>query len=95
MIAIGIGVAVGVGVRQSLKDECADSIAALQNNKEADYGKAVEAIVNSNMWDSYKREALGILKKDETSSYYAGVIAIVKNDDMWDSYKIRSIEQIS
>lgn len=60
----------------------------------ANYSKAVEAIVESNMLDSYKRDVMEMLKRDGDSDYYKAVISIV-NSDMLDSYKRDMIETMS
>lgn len=60
----------------------------------ASYSKAVKAIVDSDMLDSYKRDVMEILKRDGDSDYYKAVISIV-NGSMLDSYKRDMVESLS
>ena len=58
------------------------------------YSKAVKAIVESNMLDSRKSEAIESLKRDGDTDYYKAVISIV-NSNMFDSRKVETIRTIS
>lgn len=58
------------------------------------YSDAVSAIMGSDMLGSYKKELIGIVKKDETTEYYGAVIEII-HSDMLGSYKVETIRQIS
>ena len=58
------------------------------------YGDAINAIVESDMWDGYKDEAASALKRNECAEYYKSVIRIVTGD-MWDGYKVDMIERLS
>lgn len=60
----------------------------------ADYSDAVGAIMGSDMFDSYKNEAINLLKKEDTTEYYSAVIQVM-NSDMFDSYKVDSIRKIN
>ena len=60
----------------------------------AGYSDAVKAIVESSMFDSGKKRAIELLKRDGDAGYYNAVIATV-NSDMFDSGKIASIEAMS
>ena len=60
----------------------------------ASYGKAIKAILESDMLDCYKSDAIDVLRKDGDVEYYEAVIAIV-NSDMLDCYKSDMIEKIS
>lgn len=55
---------------------------------------AVDAIMNSDMFDSYKLDAVELLKTDGDSGYYKSVISAI-NSDMYDSYKIDVIKKLS
>lgn len=57
------------------------------------YGRAVEAIVNSNGSDYYKGEMLDHLKKDASYDYYVSVEHIAKSD-MSDYYKTEAISSL-
>lgn len=58
------------------------------------YSEVVQAIVESNMLDSYKREALELLSKDRDEVYYESMISVI-NSNMLDSYKIDAIKTLS
>lgn len=60
----------------------------------ASYSDAVKVIVESSMFDSYKKRAIELLKRDGDAAYYNSVIATV-NSRMFDSNKIEAIETIS
>lgn len=60
----------------------------------ADYGGAVEAIMNSDMLGSYKRDAVEAVQKDKDAGYYKSVIEVV-NSNMLGSYKVETIKKIS
>lgn len=55
------------------------------------YYDAVTAIVNSDMFDSSKRNAIEALKSDGTDEYYKSIISII-GSDMFDTEKIRLIK---
>lgn len=61
---------------------------------EASYGDTVSAILSSDMFDSRKTEAVGLLKRDGNSEYYRAVIAAV-NSNMFDSRKVETIKMLS
>jgi hypothetical protein len=61
---------------------------------EAKYSDAVNAILNSSMFDSSKTQAMELLKREADSEYYKSVIMAV-NSDMFDSTKINTIRMIS
>lgn len=54
------------------------------------YSDAVDVIMDSNMFDSNKNEALALLKKNKDAEYYKTIIRIVKSN-MFDSNKIKAI----
>lgn len=54
---------------------------------DATYGGAVKTIMDSDMFDSRKEEALQILKREGDAEYYKAVISVI-NSDMFDSRKI-------
>lgn len=60
----------------------------------ASYSKAVKAIVESNMLDSRKCEAIELLKRDGDDDYYKAVISVI-NSNMLDSRKVDTIRTIS
>lgn len=59
----------------------------------ADYSGAIEAIMNSDMLGSYKRDAAEAVQKDKDASYYKSVIEVV-NSNMLGSYKVETIKKI-
>lgn len=61
---------------------------------EAKYSDAVNAILNSSMFDSSKTRAMELLKRDADSEYYKSVILAV-NSEMFDSTKVQTIKMLS
>jgi hypothetical protein len=61
----------------NLTDNIIDKVRYSRNVK---YSDAIDVIVNSNMLDNYKNEALGLVKKNEDTEYYKAIIKIVKSD---------------
>ena len=61
---------------------------------EATYSDAVNAIMNSSMFDSTKTKVMTLLKRDESADYYKAVIAVAKSN-MFDSNKVQTIEALS
>ena len=61
---------------------------------EVGYNDAVDAILNSSMFDSTKTRVLGLLKRDGNAEYYKAVITTI-NSSMFDSSKVRTIEMLS
>ena len=74
----------------SIKEELSRKI---RYNGIVDYGDAVDAIMNSDMLGSYKKEATTALIKHQSSSFYKAIINIV-NSDMLGSYKVETIKQL-
>lgn len=60
----------------------------------ANYSKAAKAIVESDMLDHYKADAMEALKHDGDADYYETVISIA-NSDMLDHYKADMITKLS
>lgn len=60
----------------------------------ADYGGAIEAILNSDMLGSYQKEAIEAVLKNQDTSYYKAVIEIV-NSNLLGSYKVETIRKIN
>lgn len=60
----------------------------------ADYSDAVKVIVESSMFDSNKKRAIELLKRDGDAGYYNAVISTV-NSNMFDSNKLEAIETMS
>lgn len=58
------------------------------------YHDVIETIMSSCMLDTFKDDAISIIKKDESSSYYKSVISIV-NSNMLDTFKLDAIKKIS
>lgn len=59
------------------------------------YGDAVEAIMDSDMYSSYKTEAIALLKRDGTADYYRAIARVVGDDTMYSSYKLDMIKTLS
>lgn len=60
----------------------------------ADYGGAIESILNSDMLGSYKKEAIEAVQKNQDAGYYKAVIEVV-NSNMLGSYKVETIHKIN
>jgi hypothetical protein len=60
----------------------------------AGYSDAVKVIVESSMFDSNKKRAIELLKRDGDAGYYNSVISVV-NSSMFDSNKIEAIKMMS
>ena len=61
---------------------------------EASYSGAIKAIMDSNMLNSYKKEAVDVLLKNQDEDYYKAVIEVI-NSNMLDSYKVETIKKIT
>lgn len=57
------------------------------------YGRAIKAIAESDMYSSDKEEAIGLINNNEPSDFYEGIISIV-NSDMFSSDKLEIIEKM-
>ena len=90
----GLNIAVGLLVLglPSLTRENVTVVA--RPTSEAKYSDAVQAIMNSFMLDSYKKEMIRVLKQDGNSEYYRAVIMTISSD-MLDSYKRDIIKELS
>ena len=62
-------------------------------NSEANYGNAVKAVMNSDMFPSHKNDTVSILPMNQTSSFYIGVIETV-NSDMFSSNKVSCVKSM-
>ena len=93
-IAKGFGqVALGcIGLGMALKKEDKEETKH-KDRYNAGYAGAVEAIMDSDMFDSNKIKALSVLRKKENSEYYKAILLIMKTD-MFDSKKIEAIKRI-
>ena len=60
----------------------------------ADYGDAVEAVIESDLIGSYKKEIIDMLDKNGTIEYYRSVITII-NSDLIGSYKKEMIANLT
>jgi len=60
----------------------------------ASYSEAIKAIMGSNMLDSYKKDTVEVVQKDQNEDYYKAVIEVV-NSNMLDRYKVDTIKQIT
>lgn len=66
----------------------------LKSYEDANYGLAVDAIMNSDMISSHMREAVEELPAGKDSSFYSAVIAVAKGNSI-SSHKRDSIISIS
>lgn len=58
-----------------------------------DYNDAVDAIIESDMLDRYKNDALGMVKRNMDKEYYRAVASIARGDAL-DSYKVSMIKNL-
>lgn len=97
-VANGVGIAipiVAVVLREKKrKQETYEVDLLAEIFSTADYDSAVASIMNSNMFDSRKVQAIELLKKDRQQTYYKAVISIV-NSNMFDSRKVEAIEKLN
>lgn len=70
-----------------------DMVDNIRYSGNASYSDAVGVIMDSDMLDSYKNEAIGLLKKNSDAEYYKTVIKIVKSD-MLGSSRVKAITNI-
>lgn len=61
----------------------------------AKYSNAVNAIMDSPMFSSDKRNAISALKRDGDAEYYRAVIRIANDGELFGSDKVRMIEELS
>lgn len=71
-----------------------DVVVVKDDDHEATYSDAVEAILGSTMLDSRKIEAIDVVERDRDFEYYRSVIMTVKSS-MLDSRKIEAIKKFS
>ena len=71
-----------------------DMIDKIRYSGNVSYSDAVGAIMESDMFDSYKKEAMELLKRNADSDYYKTVIKIVQSS-MFSSYKLEAITNLN
>ena len=72
-----------------------NSVSAVKDlTVKADYSGAIKAIMNSNMLDSYKKNLVEVIQKNQNEDYYKSVIEVI-NSNMLDSYKLETINKIT
>lgn len=81
----------GAAMYYNLKLDSNDNTRVIYGN--ASYSDAINAIIESDMFDSNKTKLITNLKTDADSSKYTAVISIV-NSDMFDSNKVNSVLEI-
>ena len=57
------------------------------------YSDAIDAITCSDMMDTYKRDALKLIKQNKSSNFYKSVVSIISST-MMDTYKIDAIKDL-
>lgn len=57
------------------------------------YGNAIEAIMDSNMFSNYKIELIQYIDRDESPDYYEAIISIMKSN-LFDTHKVKAIKAI-
>lgn len=60
----------------------------------ANYDSAVSAIMNSDMFDGRKVQAIELLEKNQPETYYKAVISIITSN-MFDGRKVEAIEKLN
>lgn len=71
-----------------------DVIDHIRYSGNVSYSDAINAIMDSDMLGSYKKEAMALVKRAGDVEYYKAIIKIVKSD-MLGSYKIEAITNLS
>lgn len=94
--AIKIGGMVGLYGLASMASKVSinDVIDHFRYSGDVSYSDAVNAIMESDMFDSYKKEAMKLVKKDSTIEYYKTVVTIVRSN-MFSSYKLEAIANLN
>lgn len=85
---------VGSGLALALSHVVSEMVRNNCNPNSVTYNDAVEAIMDSYMASSYKREAVAALKRVESEDYYKAVIAVT-NSWMAGSEQVETIRQMS
>lgn len=72
-----------------------DVLDSIRYGKNVSYGDAIGVIMNDScMLDSYKNEAIAVLKKNADSEYYKAVVKIMKSN-MLGSGKVTAITNLN
>ncbi len=92
--AIGLTILTVVGaVAKNSLENVLQAKANEQLYKKASYSGVISAIVNSNMWDSYKEKAIEIVPKNADPELYGSLLAVILSDQ-WDKSKVKTIETL-
>ena len=94
IVKYGSKLVLGALALRLLYSKNGEVIVVKDEDHEATYSDAVEAILHSAMLDSRKIEAIDIVERDKDSEYYKSVIMAVKST-MLDSRKIETIKKFS
>lgn len=90
-VAKGLGILASIKVLQASNDDLDQRFNCLTR---VGYSDAIKVIMDSDLLDHYKSEAISNLKFDETQSYYVAVISIMSSD-MLDHYKMDSFKKLN
>lgn len=93
IVKVGGGVILYGLATVASKTSIKDIIDMVRYSGDVDYSDAVNAIMGSDMFGSYKADAVELLKRDMSTTYYKAVITIVRSD-MFGSYKVTAIKNL-
>lgn len=93
-ISKGIKIASPILVTMVLSGKAKDKLEDIRYSGNVKYDDAVRAIMDSSMLSRCKREIASVVKADESSEYYRGVIYIVRSS-MLSSDKVDLIKELS
>ena len=94
IVKYGSKLVLGALVLRLLYSKNGEVVVVKDEDHEATYSDAVEAILHSAMLDSRKIEAIDIVERDQDNEYYKSIIMAVKST-MLDSRKIETIKKLS
>lgn len=95
-IAIGIGKVFAYGSLTLLSMKLSKEARNIYHDDFIDcegYNDAVESIIESDMSDCYKRDALALVKRNMDANYYKAV-ATIANGDASDCYRVEMIQHL-
>ena len=95
-IAIGVGKVFAYGSLTLLSMKLSKEAKDIYYGEFVDcegYSDAVDAIIESDMLDCYKRDALTMVKRNMDANYYKAVAAVA-NGDALDCYKVEMIQNL-
>ena len=83
---------VATGLANNMTKKVSDKVVRYYGDP--DYGDAIQAITDSDMYSNHIVEATGLVRKGEDSDYYSAVIAIAESD-MYSNHKVVAISKLN